>query len=130
MQEEFLLKRIIGPIYVPAISAGTDAEYPLCKIEHNAILEKVVLIFQDDVSGADTNYFTAKIRNKGTDGTGTTVLVSKAYTDGVDSDKFTAVELTPSSETSISAGSVLAYMSDQEGTGINDPAKVVIVYLK
>jgi hypothetical protein len=65
-------------------TAGTDNTWTLMVAPCDLTVTAISETFDVDVTGAASNYFTHDIRNEGTDGTGTTSLLSatKDYDSG------------------------------------------------
>lgn len=115
-------------VHVPQISAGTDKKYPILRCPHKMKVVAAYVIFQAGITGADTNTFTAKLLNGSTDGSGTTLIASKAYTNGVDATALDPESLTLTSTATdliCDAGDVLEYFSDQAGAGLQDEEKII-----
>jgi len=119
--------------YVPSTAAGTDKSYPVVVVPFKSVVVDCKIIFDTAVTGADTNTFTATLLNGGAAGTGTTSVATGAYTNGNDAAALTPETLTnsgTSANLNLAADDVLVYKSDQAGTGLIDPAKVVVVTIK
>ena len=116
-------------VYVPAVSAGTDKKYPLFEADKDLTVTKAVFIPSADITGADTDTMSVKVINAGDDGSGTTLIASKAYTDGVDATALVPEDLTLSSTAAnleVDEGEVVVYLNDQSGTsGLAAPIGVV-----
>jgi hypothetical protein len=110
-------------VYIPVVAAGTDKVKPIMIAPFNGVLVSAKKIFTTAITGADTNTFTAEIINGGSNGLGTTLMASKAYTNGVDAVAQTPESLTLSATVAnrtFSAGDVIQYKSNQAGTGLQD----------
>lgn len=116
-------------VYVPANTGDTDVKHPIIKAPHKMKVIAVNAVFQADVTGADTDYCTPSVINAGTDGAGSTVVASKAYTNGVDAVALVPESLTLSSTAAdliIEAGETLAYLSNMTGSSVYDDEQKII----
>lgn len=110
---------------VAATAAGTDAEYPLFVAPYPLTVVKAGLTFAAAVAaGTGNTYFIAQIRNKGTDGSGTTVLATvngagTAYSANLEKDMGTIANA------DVAAGEVLALFIDQQNPGAVSPVGLV-----
>lgn len=123
----------IKAVYVPAVTAGTDKKYPLFRAEADITITAAYFIPQANITGQDTNTMTVKVINAGTDGSGTTLIASKAYTSGNNATALKPEALTLSTTAAnldIDAGEVIAYFNDQAGTGLNCPEGVIEVHFQ
>lgn len=98
----------------------------------NYTVEGVDLAVDDDVTGDDTNYMTLSLVNKGTDGAGTTEIISKAYTSGVDIAHFDNDDVASGgiSNADIDAGEVLAFKKAVASSGFTFPGGLLTLKLK
>jgi hypothetical protein len=81
-------------------------------------------------TGDNTNYRTYTLVNKGTDGSGTTVIATLALTTGVNLVAFDAKSATLSATAAdlvVTAGDELAWVSTHTASGLVDPGGTVIV---
>ncbi len=81
-------------------------------------------------TGDNTNARTFTLVNKGTAGSGTTVIATLALTTGVNlvaSDEKAATLSATAADLLVTAGDVLAWVSTATGTGVVDPGGAVIV---
>jgi hypothetical protein len=79
-------------------------------------------------AGADTNYRTLNLYNRGTAGAGTTLVATLALTSGVDLTKFVAKAITiTAANATVAVGDVLEWVTSATGTGAPDVGGKVIV---
>lgn len=92
----------------------------------------VNITFDVAMTGADTNSASESLINKGSTGAGTTVVATKAYTNGVNQAAFDEGTLTVSgtaANVTCAEGDVLALSRIKVGTGItNQPGMIQITY--
>ena len=116
-------------VYVPANAGDTDVKHPIIRVPWDIKVVAAYVIFQAAITGADTNYCTPTLLNAGSAGVGTTVIASKAYTSGVDAVALLADALTLSGTAAnllVSAGEMLAYLSDMTGSSVYDDLQKII----
>jgi hypothetical protein len=84
-----------------------------------------------DITGANTESRTLTLVNKGSDGNGTTVVATLAFTSGVNASDYDEKAFTLSvvaGATTVAAGDILAAVSTHVGsTGLADPGGLVQV---
>lgn len=116
-------------VYVPANAGDTDVKHPIFQAPHKMKVIAAKVIYQAAITGQATNYITAKVINAGTDGAGTTVIGSKAYTNGVDAAVLVPEDLTLSGTAAdliVKAGETLAYLSDMTGSSVPDDTQKIV----
>lgn len=118
---------------VPAVGAAADDEQTVCVAPWAGTVTSVTYIADTTLTGANTESRTLRLRNKGTAGSGTTVVASKAFTSGVNATAFDETDITLSGTAAnlvVAAGDVLAWHSLHVGsTGLADPGGTVKVTL-
>lgn len=116
---------------LPALAAaGTDADVAVFVAPFDCTVTSVTYAPNVGITGADTNSRTFNLRNKGLTGVGTTVVASRAFTNGVNASPFDETPITLSgtaANLNLVAGDVLAWNSDAIGTGIADPGGLLRV---
>ena len=85
-------------------------------------------IVPDASFGQATDYAILEVQNKGTDGTGTTSLVSKNFDSAVSAYDYTSFGTI--SNASVSAGEVLAFRKSVGGSGQVVPASLLVLVLE
>lgn len=116
-------------VSVPASGAAVDFTQPAYVAVEDGVVTSVSYLPAADVTGAATNNRTISLVNKGTDGDGTTVVATKALTNGnnLNASDANALTLGVTANLAVSAGDVLAFASVHVGTGIADPGGLVAV---
>lgn len=113
-----------------AAYTGTDQTLPVWATPQKVRITGVDLIAATTVTGHTTDNATLNVINKGTNGAGSTVVASKAFTSGVNAAAFdrTAVTLsTTKANLEIAADSVLAVQWVEGGTGVDLPASALVI---
>ena len=85
---------------------------------NNIEIKKAHVIFKTAITGADTHYCTVRVRNLGTNGSGTTDVASLAFTSGVTASANVPKELTLASDATVDEGEVLVARIDHAGNGL------------
>jgi len=118
--------------YVPAVANGTDDIVAIGVAPFDCTVIEVVVMHDTVITGVATNNFVGSLFNGGSDGTGVVSVAAKTYTNGTDGAQFTDT-LTLSSTAAnlnLSAGDRILYDKTENGTGLTDPAKMVVVKFK
>jgi len=130
-------EQITGTIYsvsvpVPGIDVGVSDEVPLWAAPGDCTLESICFIPKSMITGADTDYFTLSVLDKGNTGTGTDEIVSLAFPLGVDAAAFTAKGLGTLSETHkiLAQGDVISFKKAESGSGMALPDLVCVIEYK
>lgn len=126
--------RIITAEYpVGAVAtAGNDLATPIAVVRETGTVTAVTYTTPTAITGAATNNRTVSLINKGASGSGTTVVATLNFASGVNTTAFVPKTITLSATAAnlvVTAGDVLAWVSDHVATGIADPgglARVVI----
>jgi hypothetical protein len=120
-------KRVIE-IQLPATAAGADFSIPAV-VPFTGVITDVEYIPKAGITGANTDSRTLTIVNKGQSGSGTTNIVTKAYTSGVNANSLRKNSLALSATAAdlvVTAGDVLTVNSTHVGsTGLADPGGLV-----
>ncbi|MGC2239122.1 MAG: hypothetical protein WA584_23405 [Pyrinomonadaceae bacterium] len=117
---------------MPAVATATDATNAVHRARKGTITS-VKYVAASTITGANTNSRTFSLINKSTDGTGTTVIATKAFTSGVNATAQIETDITVSvtaADLNVSEGDILALLSDSIGTGIADPGGLLIITYK
>lgn len=111
-------------------TAGTAAEFILGRAPYAFEVTEVRFTPAAGITGAASNHFTATVRNRGAAGSGTTVMASKSYDNGVNETAWVGGSITLSA----TAANRLAVEGDTltaekliVGTGLGMPAGVIEV---
>jgi len=114
----------------PAVTIAASAETDMTEAPFAGTVTKVDYVAATAITGADTNSRTVVLVNKGQAGSGTTVVATKAFTNGVNAaaDAPTPVTLSVVAGAT-TANDVLVWQSNAVGTGIVDPGGLVHVEL-
>jgi len=121
-------KRFTVGIRIPADSAAGDTWERAAFYANTAVTVIDAGIVPDASFGQDTNYAILEVQNKGTDGTGTTSLVSKSFDSAVSAYDYTS--LGTISNASVSAGEVLTFKKTIGGSGQIVPASLLVLVLE
>lgn len=115
----------------PAVAAGADKNTTIDRAPFAGTVTAVTYTPDAQLTGADTDSRTLTLINKGQDGNGTTVVATKAFTNGVNADDFDETALTLSATAAnlvVADGDILALNSLHVGsTGLADPGGKVRV---
>jgi len=115
---------------LPAVATATDADVAVFVAPFDCTVTAVTYVANALLTGANTNSRTLNLRNKGQDGSGSTVVASKAFVSGVNAAAFDETAITLSGTAAnldLAAGDVLALQSDSVGTGLADPGGLLRV---
>ncbi len=102
---------------IASLAAGTDLEIPLFYADFDMYIAAVWIINQVTVAADGTNYRIAQLRDKGTDGTGTTAASTAVDTSATALTAYDAISLSATSGYKLAAGKVLAVNFTHAGTG-------------
>jgi hypothetical protein len=110
---------------VPVAAAATGAEASgLTVAQFDGTLAAASIIPLTVLTGADTNSRTIQVFNRGQDGSGTTLMASKAFVNAVNApaeDETTLTLSVVAGATTIVAGDVIEVKSLHVGTGLASP---------
>lgn len=116
------------PVAAVAAGASTANNEALAVFDQAVTISEVNFIPETAQSGQDTNTRTIKVRNMGTDASGTDDVASYDQTSGNDLAAYVPEEISvTSANASIAAGEALAYRSEQTGTGVATPAGTFVI---
>lgn len=114
-------------------TAAATIEQVLFRAPCRGVITAVELTPNTTQAGANTNYFTVNVRNRGAAGAGTGVPAALAFTSGVDLTALTPKTLTLSGTSSVLAvaeGDVITAEKAVTGTGLACPAGAITVHFK
>lgn len=117
-------------IRVPAVAAGSDADSAAMRAPFAGNVVAVTYTPDTVLTGVVTNSRTLSLRNKAQDGTGTTVVASVAYVNGVNiaaMDEGTVTLSVVANATDVAEGDILGWQSLHVGTGLADPGGLLRV---
>jgi hypothetical protein len=118
---------------LPASATAVAGSVVLGRAPFGGRVTAVAFIANALLTGANTNSRTISIQNKGSNGAGTKVPASKAFTSGVNAAANVATELTNSvtaADLVVAAGDVLVASSAVVGTGLADPGGLIEVTIE
>jgi hypothetical protein len=116
----------------PQATAGNDTNTNVMVVQRDGTVSAVTYSPVTAITGANTNTRSVSLVNKGTDGTGTTVVATLQFNSGVNAAAATPTTVTLSgtpANLAVTAGQVLQWQSTHVGTGIADPGGLVVVAL-
>lgn len=116
---------------VPGMAtAGTDDSTVIGRAPFAGTVQAVTYTPDAAITGANTNYRSVRLRNRGAAGSGTTVVAELDFTSGVNATAFDE-KTVPLSGTAanlvLAEGDILEWFSDATGTGLADPGGLVRV---
>lgn len=114
-------------VRIGAIAAGSSGELAVFVAPLAATIIKVGFIPDSNITGADTNYMTLGFKNKGGDGSGTSVIASKAFTLNVNATAFDFVDLGTVSNNSLAQYDVVSFYKAEAGTGMAMPNLAAVI---
>ncbi len=112
------------------VTIAADDTFTLEPARFTGKVTSVSYIPEAASTGDDTNTRTYTLVNKGTSGSGTTVIATLALTTGVDlaaSDEKAATLSATAADRLVTAGDVLAWVSTHGASGLVDPGGAVVV---
>jgi hypothetical protein len=115
---------------VPAMfdQDGADNVAIVGRCRYAGAVNSVEFIPNWTLSGANSNYRTLNLYNRGTAGAGTTLVATLALTSGVDLTKFASKTVTvTTANATVAVGDVLEWVTSPTGTGAPDAGGRVIV---
>lgn len=127
-----LAPRVLKQSYrVAAVAtAGNSLNTNLGEPPFAGTVSSVEFVADAAITGAATNHRSVSLVNKGTAGTGTTVVATLAFDNGVDATAHDAKVITLSGTAAnlmVTADDVLQWQSAAVGTGIADPGGAVVL---
>jgi len=112
---------------VASVSAGSTTDVPIWAAPFRCKIRGCYIVPQANITGAASHYMTLKIVNKGSDGTATDTVVSKAFSSGVNASAYVKTSLGNPSNNELKEGDVLQFKKEETGSGMDMPDLVVIV---
>jgi hypothetical protein len=112
----------------PQATAGSDLNTNVWVVPSACTVTAVTYAPVTAITGANTNTRSVSLVNKGTDGSGTTVVATIQYNSGVNAaaaDENTVTLSGTPANLSLTAGQVLQWQSTHIGTGIADPGGLI-----
>src|SRR3954463_9087351 len=112
------------------VTIAADDTFTLEPARFTGKVTSVSYVPEAAATGDNTNARTFTLVNKGTSGSGTTVIATLALTTGVNlvaSDEKAFTLSATASDLLVTAGDVLALVSTHTGTGVVDPGGAVVV---
>lgn len=113
-------------------TAGTPSEAVICRAPFAGTLSAARYIPEADITGVATNNKAVRIRNRGSDGNGTTVMAELVFASGTNATDFTASTVTLSgtaANLACAAGDIITCQTVVNGTGMTLPAGKVEIDL-
>jgi len=117
----------------PAYAQAAEGTVPIARAPFDCTVVSVNFIANAALTGANTNSRTLSLINKGTDGSGSTVVASKAFTSGVNAVAFDETVITNTVTTAdldVDDGEVLALLSDAIASGLADPGGLIVIKIQ
>lgn len=115
---------------LPAVATATDSDVAVFVAPFDCTVTAVTYTPNALITGANTNTRAVRLRNKGQDGSGATVVAELQFNSGVNAAAFDEKAVTLSGTAAnldLTAGDVLALFSDSVGTGLADPGGLLRV---
>jgi hypothetical protein len=109
-------------------TANADDTFIVAECPYDATVTGVTYTPEANITGAATNNRRVAVVNRGTDGSGTTVVAELTFDSGVNAtagDEKTITLSETAANLDVDAGEVLAYVSDANNTGLADPGGLV-----
>lgn len=114
----------------PISTAGNSQTTIVHSVPRDGTVSSVTYIPVATITGANTNTRSVSLVNKGTDGSGTTVIATLQFDSGVNATAAVPRTITLSGTAAnlqVTAGQVLQWQSTAVGTGIADPGGLISV---
>lgn len=111
---------------VSAAAAGTSLTSPVA-VAPFAGTVTAAYVTTADLTGANTNSRTINVYNRGSGGSGATLVASKAFTSGVDAPANTKTPITATPTNAVAAGDLIDWESLSVGTGLADPGGLAVI---
>lgn len=114
----------------PQSTAGSNLNTNVWVVPRDGTVSAVSYATVTAVTGANTNTRSVSLVNKGTDGSGTTVIATLQFNSGVNTTAAVPKAITLSataSDLNVTAGQVLQWQSTAVGTGIADPGGLLAI---
>lgn len=111
-------------------TAGNDDSFTMGRAPFAGTVTRVAYAPEAAITGAATNHRALRLRNRGADGTGTTVIAELAFDTGVNAAAFDERDIplhATAANRDVAEGAILELFSDAIGTGIADPGGLLVV---
>lgn len=113
--------------------AGTPDEFPIIRIPVNATVTAVYYVAKSTLTGANTNYCSVTLRNRGAAGAGATNVANLDFVSAVNATAYAPVTITlntTAANLNVTAGDSLTCEKLNTGTGLALPAGALVVHYK
>lgn len=121
----------VVPVGVATLALGTSDEVAVFNAPFKCRIKKVGVVFNTAVTGAATNNFGVRYKNKGSGGTGTSVIATKTFSSGVNAAQFDFVNLGNPSNNDLQENDTVTFEKFETGSGLEMPdCLAVIEYVK
>lgn len=119
--------RLTEVIFFPGeATAGTAIDRPIFYAPRETTIHAVRWLPQAAVTGVATNNFALEVRNRGTDGTGTTQLGIVTFAAGTNAVAYDALDVVTSDKV-VGDGAIVETRKVVNGTGLAMPAGALVV---
>lgn len=115
-------------VNVAAVTIAADLETDAGVVPFDGVVSAVSYIPSTVLTGTDTNSRTVVVVNKGAAGSGTTIVATKAFVNGVNAPADVATPITLSATAAnlvVVAGDILVVQSNHVASGLVDPGGLV-----
>lgn len=123
---------ITGAYYAmrfPEVGQGSAYECPIFAPYEEAKINNVLVVFKEAVTGADGNYFSLQLVNKGTDGSGTDKIVDHVFISGEDASANVVKNLTVNTNYSaMEQAATVTLKKVESGSGMKMPEGLLIIF--
>ncbi len=119
--------RLLEAVHLPGnATAGTADDWPVLLPFRDAVVHKVSWVPTAAVTGAATNNFALEIRNRGTDGAGTTSLGIVTFGSGTNAAAYDATDVVTNDKV-VGANAVVEARKVVNGTGMAMPDGLLVI---
>lgn len=118
---------------VPAVATASDDTTMIGRVPFAGTVASVTYAPDATITGANTNSRTLSIVNRGSAGSGSTSVASKAFTSGVNAaagDETAITNSATGADLVVAEGDILAWVSTHVGTGLADPGGLVTIAIQ
>lgn len=126
------LQQIMEALLPGVATAGNDDSITLGVCQFAGVVSSVTYVPDTAITGQNTNTRAIRVRNRGTAGTGTTIVAEKQFDTGTNAAQFDETPITLSATPAnlvVAAGDVLEAFSDAVLTGMADPGGKIRVVI-
>jgi len=110
-----------------ALTATNNEEYSFWVAPFPIKVVKCSVIFDDAVTGAATNNFGVRFKNKGAAGSGTSVMVTKTFDNAINASQFDEVDLGAVSYAEFNEGDTITFEKFENNSGANMPGVTAVI---